>query len=240
MVNRIIVNDTDNQRSKVFALTKPLDVHVSQGFVLSRKGDQIQNHEGHTYITDELGHVLNAILSLQAVREVVVLNDSEVQVTIGPAFYWSDQSDGVSFYQHIIQAFYDNWEGGTDIEVVANGAPSYIEVHAGGSYSKLFICDLPITQAAGDHTLKKNNGSGSIGSNSNDPDANKIARALLLNPNIMSVTINGKQVVVVGGYWASNGYSYDSQITDAVLGYITGVLRANLYPNEQVSVRQES
>jgi len=237
MTNRIIVSDTDDIRRKVFALTKPLGVQLSEGSVLRHRGEQVVNHAGHAYTTGELGAVLNTLLSLPAVRELRYLSEWEVEVTIGPAFYWSDKSDGTSFYQHAVEAFIENWEGGTDVLVVTGGAPSYIEVHPGGNYSKLFICDRPITQAQGDHEFKKTNGAGRISVTSNNPDADKIGRAILLNPQVESVTINGRQIQVVGGYYTSGNYHYDAQITAEMTDYITGVLRANLYANEPVSVK---
>jgi hypothetical protein len=246
MLNRIVVSDTDNPRSKLFAFSKKLASYYNGTY--RKNGDKVEltwsNKGTPTLHTDWTGNNKAAgelafrLLDYSVITEVEVIAGVQVRVTLSPAYFWSDLHDGIAIYDHVIEIIVQMLFNNVEPEIVVEGPTNpNITVFTGADTSNHFVLNRPIVPNGGEILVTKDtHGDVRITKDSLcDDHAIQIGRAILLHPNLTSVHFRGQCARIDAGAYSGEQHHSVGVTADARV-YALTVIRSAVYPNERVTV----
>jgi len=248
MVNRIIVSDTDNPRTKLFAFSKGIPSYYYGTY--RRNGKSIEltwsdNGKGnkHTDWTGDhkaKGEFAFRLLDFGTVAEVELPQGggNQARVTLSPACFWSDLDDGVPVFDHVIETIHHALFKDVEPEILIDGPTNpNITVFTGADTSNLLVANRPIVPNGGEILVAKDtHGNCRITEDSQcDDRVVQIGRAILLHPNLTSVHFRGQCMRIDAGTYSGEQHHAVGVTADARV-YALTVLRTSLYPNERVTV----
>jgi len=246
MTERIVIKETDDPRTKLFAFSKKL----AQCYVgtYRRNAGKIELtylssgtptvYKDWNDTTKPFAELVFRLMDFAEVGEVEVINDCQIRITIAAASFWTDLNDDIQVFDHMIETIRHVHLKDAEPEIVTEGLSNAdIRVFTGCASSNLFILSRPIVADSGDVSVSKNAQGEITGAAAAQADV--VGRAILLHPNLAGVHIRGQFVRIDAG--TGDGESMvPSDLTPDARAYAVAVLRVLVYEDKRITVYYSS
>jgi hypothetical protein len=244
MTERIIITETEDPRSKRFAVSKKFANFYTGTY--KRNGGKIEL----TYLSNGISTVYKdwndttkpytevafRLMDFAEVGTVEFLGDSQICITLSPAYFWTDLNDGVSIFDHMIETLRHMQFNDVEPEIVMEGLSNAdVRVFTGAASSNLFILNRPIVADSEEVAITEGADGSITGDAFVDPRVYAIARAILLHPNLAGVRMRG-QFVRIDAATLDAGVLVPADVTPDARAYALGVMRVAVYEDKRITV----